>query len=67
MLRGQLFIDGAWRAAHAGALMDVIDPASEQVFAQVASAQARDVDAAVRAARRAFDTGPWPRLSGCER
>ncbi len=67
MLRGQLFIDGAWCAAHAGALMDVIDPASEQVFAQVASAQARDVDAAVRAARRAFDTGPWPRLSGCER
>lgn len=67
MMQRELFIDGTWRPAAAGGLLDVVDPATEQVFARVAAAQASDVDAAVQAARRAFDTGPWPRLSGCER
>ncbi|POX46190.1 aldehyde dehydrogenase [Streptomyces sp. Ru72] len=64
---GQLFIGGQWREAADGARMDVIDPSTGQVITTVAEAAASDVDAAVRAAREAFDSGPWPRMSGRER
>ncbi|OHS00821.1 aldehyde dehydrogenase, partial [Pseudomonas sp. HMSC75E02] len=43
------------------------DPSDEPLLARVAAATAEDVDAAVRAARRAFDEGPWPRMSGAGR
>jgi acyl-CoA reductase-like NAD-dependent aldehyde dehydrogenase len=62
----QLFINNEWRAAQAGDLMDVINPATEEVIAQVASAGTADLDAAVDAARAALD-GPWARLSARER
>ena len=64
---GRLFIGGQWREAADGARTDVIDPSTGQVVASVAEAGAVDVDAAVRAARDAFDNGPWARLSGRER
>ncbi|MGJ5755868.1 acyl-CoA reductase-like NAD-dependent aldehyde dehydrogenase [Streptomyces puniciscabiei] len=64
---GQLFIGGQWREAADGARMDVIDPSSGRAITTVAQAGAGDVDAAVRAARDAFDSGPWPRMSGRER
>ncbi|MGW5665610.1 aldehyde dehydrogenase family protein [Streptomyces sp. NPDC003758] len=64
---GQLFIGGQWREAADGARMDVIDPSTGQVITTVAEAAASDVDAAVRAARESFDSGPWPRMSGRER
>lgn len=63
----QLFIDGTYCDAASGQVFDVIDPSNRQVFAQVARGGAEDIDRAVTAARRAFDTGPWPRLSGAER
>ena len=62
----QLFINNEWRAAASGSVMDVINPATEEVIAQVASAGAADLDAAVSAARAALD-GPWARLSARER
>ncbi|MEU6510079.1 aldehyde dehydrogenase family protein [Streptomyces sp. NPDC046942] len=64
---GQLFIGGHWREAADGARMEVIDPSTGQVITTVAEAAAGDVDAAVCAARDAFDSGPWPRMSGRER
>lgn len=64
---GQLFIGGQWREAADGARTDVIDPSTGQVVTTVAEAGAADVDAAVRAAREAFDGGEWSGLSGRER
>lgn len=63
----RLFIGGQWREAADGARTDVIDPSTGQVVTTVAEAAAADVDAAVRAAREAFDRGPWAGLSGRER
>ena len=62
----QLFINNEWRAASSGKTMDVINPATEEVCATVASADAADLDAAVSAARAAFD-GPWGTMSARER
>ncbi|MDX3641691.1 aldehyde dehydrogenase family protein [Streptomyces sp. MB09-02B] len=64
---GRLFIGGQWREAADGARADVIDPSTGQVVTTVAEAGAADVDAAVRAAREAFDGGAWSGLSGRER
>jgi aldehyde dehydrogenase (NAD+) len=64
--RKQLLINGEWRDATGGATMPVINPATEEVIAQVAAGTAADVDAAVAAARAAFE-GPWSKLSARER
>jgi aldehyde dehydrogenase (NAD+) len=66
VMRKQLFIDGAWRDAAGGKTIEVVNPATEEVIAEVASAEQTDVDAAVAAARAAFD-GPWAKLSARER
>lgn len=58
----RLLIDGELRAAEHGATFAVNDPATESVVAEVARASVNDLDAAVVAARKAFDEGPWPRL-----
>jgi acyl-CoA reductase-like NAD-dependent aldehyde dehydrogenase len=62
-----LFIGGAWIEPSASSTFDVVDSATEEVFLTVAEAQAPDIARAVAAARAAFDTGPWPRLSPAER
>jgi acyl-CoA reductase-like NAD-dependent aldehyde dehydrogenase len=67
MADGQLFIGGAWRAPLSGKTYATINPATEEESARVASGDERDVDLAVQAARKAFDTGPWPRLNAAER
>ncbi|HDR9173106.1 TPA: aldehyde dehydrogenase family protein [Burkholderia vietnamiensis] len=63
----KLFIDGEWIAPVKGSTFKTVDPATEQVIAHVAAASAEDVNAAVKAARRAFDSGPWPKMTGAER
>ncbi|WMC09853.1 aldehyde dehydrogenase family protein [Oceanimonas pelagia] len=63
----QLYINGQWQSPVQGRLFETVDPSDESVIAQVAAATAEDVDVAVRAARHAFDQGPWPQLSGRER
>src|SRR5215470_10411882 len=67
MNTGQLFIAGTWRAPASGSTYDTINPATEETSAQVGRGDERDVDAAVAAARTAFDSGPWPRMSAAER
>ncbi len=64
--RKQLLINGEWRDATGGRTMPVINPATEAVIAEVASATPEDVDAAVAAARAAFN-GPWGKMSARER
>src|SRR2546430_450394 len=65
-MRKQLFINGEWRDAASGKTIDVINPATEEVIASVASAEQSDVDEAVGAARAAFE-GPWGKLSARDR
>ena len=66
-MRDALYIDGVWANPLRGATLPVVDPATEKVIHHLPAATAEDIDAAVKAARRAFDYGPWPRLSGIER
>ena len=61
--RDALFIGGEWSAPASGDLLQVISPHSEEVVATVPDGTAADIDAAVAAARKAFDEGPWPRMS----
>jgi aldehyde dehydrogenase (NAD+) len=61
-----LFINGRWVKAVSGKNLDVINPATGKVIAQVAEGDARDIDLAVRAARAAFE-GPWSRLKPFDR
>uniref|UniRef100_A0A383WQ86 Aldehyde dehydrogenase domain-containing protein n=1 Tax=Tetradesmus obliquus TaxID=3088 RepID=A0A383WQ86_TETOB len=63
----KLLIDGAWVDAQSGKTMPVVDPRTEEVVLRVAEGDKADVDAAVAAARKAFDHGPWPRMSAKER
>ncbi len=62
-----LFIGGEWTAPASGDLIDVISPFTEKPIAQVPDGSIEDIDRAVAAARRAFDEGPWPRMSLAER
>ncbi|MCD9874456.1 aldehyde dehydrogenase family protein [Streptomyces guryensis] len=64
---GRLFVGGQWREAADGARTEVVDPSRGAVVTTVAEAGAADVDAAVGAAREAFDAGSWSGLSGRER
>ncbi len=64
---GRLFIGGKWRDASDGGRMDVLAPATGATLTNVAKATLEDVDAAVAAARAAFDSGIWSGLSGRER
>jgi len=56
---GRLFIDGQFHDAQSGAVFDNVDPATEEVIGRVADAAAPDMDAAIAAARRAFDETTW--------
>jgi len=63
----QLFINGQFTSPLSGKTLDVIDPATEEVFEQIAAAGAEDVDLAVKAARASFDSGVWRNKSAAER
>ena len=63
----QLFIDGKWIEAASGKTFETPDPATGDTLAHVAEGDAEDIERAVRAARRAFDDGPWGRLTASER
>lgn len=62
-----LYIDGTWRAARAGATRDIIDPLDQRVVRSVAEGDADDARDAIAAARRAFDDTDWPWLPATER
>jgi phenylacetaldehyde dehydrogenase len=63
----KLFINGEWVEARSGKTIDVINPSTAQVIAKVAAGAATDVDLAVKAARKAFESGPWPSMSASAR
>ncbi len=66
-LRTQLLVNGKWEEAASGRRFDVLNPATGQVLATVAEAGEDDIDRAVSAARRAFESGPWPKMAAADR
>ena len=62
-----MFIGGKWVESRSGKRFATINPVNEQVIAEVPEADAVDVDAAVKAARTAFDSGPWSRMDARDR
>jgi len=65
--KAQLLIGGAWRDASDGRTYDDVNPATGAKMAAVAEATHEDVDAAVAAARRAFDAGKWQTMAASRR
>jgi aldehyde dehydrogenase (NAD+) len=63
----RLLIDGEWREAASGNRFDSVNPATGEVLASASLAGVEDVDGAVRAARRAFDEGPWGTMHPADR
>jgi phenylacetaldehyde dehydrogenase len=63
----RLLIGGEWVDALSEQRLDVHDPGTGEVVGSIANAGVADVDRAVRAARRAFDDGPWSKMSGADR
>jgi len=65
--RIQHYIDGKPMESASGKAFDVLDPVSNETYAQAAAGQKEDIDLAVTAARRAYTEGPWPRMLPRER
>src|ERR1700758_2675379 len=63
----ECFIGGKWVPAASGKTFETINPANEEVIAQVAEGDAEDVDAAVTAARDALENGPWSKMDARDR
>ncbi|MEL7498745.1 MAG: aldehyde dehydrogenase family protein [Planctomycetota bacterium] len=63
----KLLIDGQWVDAKSGKTFDVFDPATDTVIAQAAEGDREDIEAAVAAARKAFDHGPWSKMTASQR
>jgi phenylacetaldehyde dehydrogenase len=63
----RMLIDGRFVSAASGKTFPVYNPATGEEITRVPEAEAQDVDNAVAAARRAFDDGPWSRMSSSER
>lgn len=62
-----LFINGEFVSSVSGKTFETVNPSTEEVLAVVSEAQKEDIDLAVKAARRAFEHGPWPQMSSAER
>src|ERR1700732_3674200 len=62
-----MLIDGKWVEAKSGKTFEVEDPATQEIIAHVPAGDKADIDLAVAAARRAFETGPWSRISPAAR
>jgi phenylacetaldehyde dehydrogenase len=60
-------IGGRWVEAASGKTFPVYNPATEDVIVYVAEGNEEDIDRAVKAARQAFESGPWPTLTPAER
>jgi aldehyde dehydrogenase (NAD+) len=63
----KMLIDGKWVDAVSGKTFETLNPTTGQPLARVAEGDKADVDKAVKAARRAFETGPWKKMSARER
>lgn len=65
--QGRIYIDEKWSGASDGATMAHLHPATNETVAEFAVGSNDDVDRAVRAARKAFESGPWPRMKARDR
>src|SRR6266705_3308791 len=63
----KMLINGNWVDAISGKTFSSYDPATGEVLATVAEGDSQDIDLAVKAARKAFDSGPWRKMSPSER
>jgi betaine-aldehyde dehydrogenase len=63
----QNYVNGQWVSSASGKTFPVYDPSTEEVIAQVAASESADVERAVKAARTAFDSGPWPKTTAQDR
>ncbi|HUM05845.1 MAG TPA: aldehyde dehydrogenase family protein [Terriglobales bacterium] len=63
----QMLVNGKWVNAASGKTFPTYNPATGEVLANVAEGDREDINAAVNAARKAFESGPWPRMSASER
>src|SRR5690242_20273705 len=63
----QNLIGGRWTPCASGKLFDVLNPADASLLSRVPDSQAADIDRAVAAARKAFESGPWRRMTPSER
>ena len=66
-VRDKLFIGGDWVSPSATGRIEVVSASTEELIGRVPDGTAADIDAAVRAARAAFDCGPWPHMEPAER
>jgi aldehyde dehydrogenase (NAD+) len=62
-----LFIGGKWQDSVSGKTFSTVNPATGEVICQVAEGDKADIDLAVKAARKAFEEGPWPKMNAAER
>src|SRR5262252_3323915 len=63
----QNYVNGQWVGSASGETFPVYDPSTEEVIAQVASSNSADIGQAVKAARAAFDSGPWATTTAQDR
>jgi aldehyde dehydrogenase (NAD+) len=63
----QIFIDGKWLDSISGKTFPTVNPATGETICEVAEGDKADVDLAVKSARKAFESGPWPKMSAAER
>jgi phenylacetaldehyde dehydrogenase len=63
----KMLIDGKWVTAVSGKTFPTYNPATAEVLAQVAEGDSQDIDLAVKAARKAFDSGPWSKMTASQR
>jgi len=62
-----LFIGGKWQESRGGKRFPTVNPVNEQLIVEVAEGNEADVDAAVKAARSAFESGPWSKMDARDR
>ena len=63
----KMFVDGKWVEAASGKTFPTYNPATGEVLAQIAEGDREDIDRAVKAARKAFESGPWPEMTASQR
>jgi phenylacetaldehyde dehydrogenase len=63
----KMFINGKWVDAASGKTFPTYNPATGEVLAKIAEGDREDIDRAVKAARKAFESGPWPEMTASER
>src|SRR5947209_8959544 len=63
----KLFVGGKWVDAASGKTFETLNPATGETICRVAEGDKADVDAAVKAARQAYESGPWRKMNGSDR